>query len=217
MKIEVWGEYALFTRPEFHTERTSYDVMTRSAARGLLTAIMWHPGMEWVIDRIYVLNPIKFINMRSNEVSACLNKAAAKRALKGKDEQLYLSAADNIVQRNNRLLRSVRYVIEAHIELTPDVHPGDTIQKFNAMAQRRIEKGQFFHQPCFGVREYPAHFRPWPEDKEIRTAYPDYDIYLGIMLYGMDYSDPQNIRPMFFRAELKRGVLDLTDCEVLRV
>ena len=86
-----------------------------------------------------------------------------------------------------------------------------------AMAQRRIEKGQFFHQPCFGVREYPAHFRPWPEDKEIRTAYPDYDIYLGIMLYGMDYSDPQNIRPMFFRAELKRGVLDLTDCEVLRV
>lgn len=215
MKIEVWGKYALFTRPELKAERMSYDVMTPSAARGLLDAILWHPGMKWVIDRIYVLNPIMFVNMRGNEVGAPLNSNAVKRVLKGKPEKLCLSAADNIQQRANRLLRDVRYVIEAHIEMTPNAHPGDTVKKFSAMAQRRVEKGQFFHQPCFGIRKYPAHFRLWPEEQEIPTAYPNSDIGLGLMLYDMDYSNPKNIRPMFFRAELRRGILDLTNCEVL--
>lgn len=215
MKIEVWGKYALFTRPELKAERMSYDVMTPSAARGLLDAILWHPGMKWVIDRIYVLNPIKFVNMRGNEVGAPLNSNAVKRVLKGNPEKLYLYAADNIQQRTNRLLRDVRYVIEAHIEMTSNAHPGDTVKKFSAMAQRRVEKGQFFHQPCFGIRKYPAHFRLWPEEQEIPTAYPNSDIGLGLMLYDMDYSNPKNIRSMFFRAELRRGVLDLTNCEVL--
>ena len=84
------------------------------------------------------------------------------------------------------------------------------------MAQRRVEKGQFFHQPYLGIREYPAHFQPWPEDREIVTAYPNGDKDLGIMLYDMDYSNTQNIRPMFFEAKLKRGVLDLTECEVIK-
>lgn len=215
MKIEVWGEYALFTRPEFHSERVSYDVMTPSAARGLLEAILWHPGVSWIIDRIYVLNPIKFANIRTNEVSVCLNSSAVKRVLRGKDEVLCLSTADNIAQRSNRLLRNVRYVIEAHIELTPKAHSGDTAKKFTAMMRRRAEKGQFFHHPYFGIREYTAHFRPWPEDKEIQTAYPGRDIDLGLMLYDMDYSNPQNIQPMFFNATLHNGVLDLTKCEVI--
>ena len=137
MKIEVWGKYALFTRPELKAERMSYDVMTPSAARGLLDAILWHPGMKWVIDRIYVLNPIKFVNMRGNEVGAPLNSNAVKRVLKGNPEKLYLCAADNIQQRTNRLLRDVRYVIEAHIEMTSNAHPGDTVKKFSAMAQGR--------------------------------------------------------------------------------
>lgn len=214
-RVEVWGDYALFTRPEMKVERVSYDVMTPSAARGLLEAIYWHPGMRWIIDRIYVLQPIRFTNIRRNEVSATLSAAKARTAMTGGDADLFINTKDTIQQRAAMVLQDVRYVIEAHFVLTGKASPGDNPGKFCDIMRRRLEKGQCYHQPCFGTREFPAHFRAW-QDGEPRTAYPGEDRELGFMLYDMDYSDPENIRPQFFRAALHNGVLDVRDCEVFR-
>ncbi len=213
--VEVWGDYALFTRPELKVERVSYDVMTPSAARGLLEAIYWHPGMSWVIDRIYVLNPIRFTNIRRNEVSATVSAAKARTAMSGGETDLFLCTRDCIQQRAAMVLQDVHYVIEAHFDMTEKASSGDNPGKFCDIMRRRLEKGQCFHQPCFGTREFPAHFRAWrggvPE-----TAYPDSVRELGFMLYDMDYSDRENIRPQLFRAVLHNGVLDVRDCEVFR-
>lgn len=215
VKVEVWGDYALFTRPEMKVERVSYDVMTPSAARGLLEAIYWHPGLRWVIDRIYVLNPIRFENIRRNEVSDKINAETVSKVISGSKTKLYLYTQDCIQQRAAMVLQNVHYVIEAHFDLTEKAAPGDNAGKFCDIMRRRLEKGQCYHQPCFGTREFPAHFRTWPGG-EIVTAYPDEDRELGFMLYDMDYSDPENIQPQFFRAALRRGILDVRDCEVFR-
>ena len=215
VKVEVWGDYALFTRPELKVERVSYDVMTPSAARGLLEAIYWHPGMRWVIDRIYVLNPIRFTNIRRNEVSATISASKVRSAMAGGDTELHLCTQDCIQQRAAMVLQDVRYVIEAHFVITDKAGEGDNPGKFCDIMRRRLEKGQCFHQPCFGTREFPAHFGAWSGGEPL-TAYPDEDRELGFMLYDMDYSDPKNIRPQFFRATLRRGVLDVRDCEVFR-
>ncbi len=213
--MEVWGDYALFTRPEMKVERVSYDVMTPSAARGLLEAIYWHPGMRWVIDRIYVLNPIRFTNIRRNEVSATLSASKARAAMSGNEPDLYICTQDCIQQRAAMVLQDVHYVIEAHFIMTDQAGAGDNPGKFCDIMRRRLEKGQCYHQPCFGTREFPAHFRAW-QGNEPQTAYPNEDRELGFMLYDMDYSDPENIRPQFFRAALRHGVLDVRDCEVFR-
>ena len=215
VKVEVWGDYALFTRPEMKVERVSYDVMTPSAARGLLEAIYWHPGMRWVIDRIYVLNPIRFTNIRRNEVSATISAKKVRAAMSGNKQELYICTQDCIQQRAAMVLQDVRYVIEAHFVMTDQASEGDNPGKFCDIMRRRLEKGQCYHQPCFGTREFPAHFRAW-QGTEPPTAYPDEDRELGFMLYDMDYSDPENIRPQFFRATLRRGVLDVRDCEVFQ-
>lgn len=212
--VEVWGDYALFTRPEMKVERVSYDVMTPSAARGLLDAVFWHPGLRWVVDRIYVLNPIRFTNIRRNEVSAILSAAKARAAMSGSGEELYISTQENIQQRAAMVLRDVRYVIEAHFIMTDRANPGDNPGKFCDIMHRRLQKGQCYHQPCLGTREFPARFRAW-EGGVPQTAYPTQERELGVMLYDMDYSDPENIRPQFFRAKLVNGVLDVRDCEVL--
>lgn len=185
-RIEVWGEYACFSRPEMKVERVSYDVMTPSAARGLLEAIYWHPGLHWVIDRIRIVNPIRFTNIRRNEIT---EKAAAGPIM---------TAAN----------RDVRYVIEAHFEMTERANSSDNEGKFTDIMRRRIEKGQFYHQPCFGTREFIAHFKPCeaiPECPEELRGERD----LGWMLLDMDYSDKSNIKPMFFRAILHDGVLEV--------
>lgn len=212
--VEVWGDYALFTRPEMKVERVSYDVMTPSAARGLLEAIYWHPGMKWVIDRIYVLNPIRFTNIRRNEVSAVVSAAKARAAMSGSVEDLYINTKDTIQQRAAMVLRDVHYVIEAHFDMTDKAGPGDNPGKFCDIMRRRLQKGQCYHQPCFGTREFPAHFKTW-DGGAPETAYPEENRDLGFMLYDMDYSDIRSIRPQFFRAVLKQGVLDVRDCEVL--
>lgn len=214
-KLEVWGDTALFTRPEMKVERVSYDVMTPSAARGILEAIYWHPGLRWKVDRIYVLNPIRFSNIRRNEVSEKISGSKVKTAIKSRKADLFLCTKECIQQRASMVLRDVRYVIEAHFELTDKTSPSDSAAKFAEIFRRRAEKGQFYHAPCFGVREFPAHFRLWPE-KPIQTAYPDVEKDLGYMLYDMDYSNPRDIQPVFFRAILKNGMLDLTNQEVVR-
>lgn len=210
VSVEVWGEYACFTRPEMKVERVSYDVMTPSAARGLLEAVYWHPGLRYVIDRIHVCAPIRFTSVRRNEVKSVIKANVVQTAMnRGSADGLYLSAADDIQQRAALLLRDVRYVIDAHFELVPEkMNPGDNAGKFQDILRRRLERGQFYHQPCFGCREFPAHFRPCavvPTCPEALMGERD----LGYMLYDMDYSDKENIRPRFFRANLRDGVLSV--------
>ena len=208
IRLEVWGDYACFTRPEMKTERVSYDVMTPSAARGLLEAVYWHPGMRWVIDRIRVCAPIRFTNLRRNEVKATINARSVRTVMERGKGELWLAAPEEIQQRAAMLLRDVRYVIEAHFDLTDKAAPGDNPGKFQDIMRRRVERGQFYHQPCFGCREFPAHFRaceelpPCPEELKGERD-------LGYVLWDMDYSDPENIVPLFFRAKLKDGVLEV--------
>lgn len=207
ISVEVWGAYALFSRPELKTERVSYDVMTPSAARGLLDAIMWHPGLKWVVDSIHVCAPIRFTNIRRNEVKDTVSARKAQSVME-KGGELYLATPESIQQRAAMVLRDVHYVIDAHFEMTQRASPTDNPGKFQEMMRRRVEKGQFFHQPCFGVREFPAHFKPCtqlPPCPEELKGEKD----LGWMLLDMDYSDPENITPHFFRATLRDGVLEV--------
>lgn len=216
VKVKIWGDYALFSRPEMKVERCSYDVMTPSAARGILEAIYWHPGMRWVIDKIHVVNPIQFTSVRRNEVKSKILASSVLQAYNGSEKPLYISSKADIVQRASLILRDVEYVIEAHFQMTDRANASDNPGKFKDIIMRRLKRGECFHMPYFGCREFPAHFCLC-EDKEIRSAYDAVEEKdLGFMLYDMDYSDLNHIEPMFFRAVMKRGVLDLTDCEVVR-
>ena len=142
IQLEVWGDYALFTRPEMKVERVSYDVMTPSAARGLIEAIYWHPGLRWVIDQIHVCAPIRFTNLRRNEVKSKIPARTARTVMEKGEGQLYLCTSDDIQQRAALLLRDVRYVIEAHFEMTDQAAQGDNPGKFQDIVKRRIRKGQ---------------------------------------------------------------------------
>ena len=207
ISVEVWGDYACFSRPELKTERVSYDVMTPSAARGLLDAIYWHPGMRWVVDRIHVCAPIRFTNIRRNEVKDIISARNAKAAMES-GEEIYLATSESIQQRAAMVLRDVQYVIDAHFEMTARATPTDNPGKFQDIMRRRVEKGQFYHQPCFGVREFPAQFKPCeelPPCPEELAGEKD----LGWMLLDLDYSDRENITPRFFRAVLRDGVLEV--------
>ena len=216
VRIRVWGDYALFSRPELKVERYSYDVITPSAARGIMDAIYYHPGMRWIIDKIYVVKPIRFTSVRRNEVKSKISASNVLQAYNGADKALYMSSKQEIVQRASVLLTDVEYVIEAHFEMTEKANETDNPGKFKDITMRRLKKGECYHMPYFGCREFPAHFALC-EEEEIKTVYetvPEKDF--GIMLYDMDYSDPENIQPMFFRAVMRHGVLDLRDCEVIR-
>lgn len=216
VKVNVWGDYALFSRPELKVERYSYDIITPSAARGILEAIYWHPGMRWIIDKIYVKNPIQFTSVRRNEVKSKILASNVLQAYNGADKLLYISTKEDIVQRASQLLCNVSYTIEAHFEMTEKANASDNPGKFKDIIMRRLRKGECFHAPYFGCREFPVNFALC-EEEEIHTAY---DVVaekdLGIMLFDMDYGDPENIKPMFFRAVMRQGVVDLRDCEVLR-
>ncbi len=206
VKVEVWGEYGCFSRPELKVERVSYDVITPSAARGLLEAIYWHPGMKWIIDRIHVLSPIRLTNVRRNEVDSKILASDLKSVMLGGKKKLGIYTGESIQQRAALVLQNVHYVIEAHFEMTDKATPSDNPGKFQDIVRRRLEKGQCYHQPCFGTREFPAHFRAWPSPT-IPTISETRD--LGYMLYDMDYRNPQDIRPQFFRASIENGVLQV--------
>lgn len=215
VRVHVWGDYALFSRPEMKVERCSYDVMTPSAARGILEAIYWHPGMRWIIDRIYVRNPIEFTSVRRNEVKSKIQATSVLSAMNGGEKPLYISTKEDIAQRAAIILRNVDYVINAHFEMTERANESDNEGKFKDIIMRRLRRGQCYHTPYFGCRDFPVNFELY-EDAEIETAYADQIKDLGYMLYDLDYSDPENIQPMFFRAELRNGILDLRNCEVVR-
>lgn len=216
VKVKVWGDYALFSRPEMKVERCTYDVMTPSAARGILEAIYWHPGMRWIIDHIYVMKPIQFTSIRRNEVKSKISANNVLSVYNGANKELGISSKDEIVQRASLLLRDVEYVIDAHFEMTEKANETDNPGKFKDIIMRRLKRGECYHTPYFGCREFPVNFSLL-EDDQIHTAYVMVEEKdLGFMLYDMDYSNPDNIEPMFFRAIMRRGVLDLRDCEVVR-
>lgn len=210
--MEVWGSMACFTRPEMKTERVSYDVPTPSAARGMIESIYYHPGLQWQVDRIWVLKPIRFMNVRRNEVKSKILASSVMQEANGGKAGGIITTQD-IQQRAAMVLRDVHYVIEAHFDMTDRANPSDNPGKFQDIVKRRLRKGACYSTPYLGCRECTAHFGLWTGDK-IDAIDETRD--LGYMLYDMDYSDPENIQPMFFRARLEHGMLDLTKCEVIK-
>lgn len=217
IRLHVWGERACFTRPEMKVERVSYDVMTPSAARGLLEAIYWKPSIVWVVDRIHVLKPIRFQSFRRNEVGAKASASNAKQAMnRGDVNGLGLVVEDNRQQRATMLLTDVAYVIEARFKLTQRAGADDEPAKHAAMFQRRAEKGQCFHRPCLGTREFPAEFALLREAAPLPPSTlpgADRNRDLGWMLHDIDFRpDGTAKRSNFFRARLSDGVLDVKAC-----
>ena len=189
IRLKVWSDYALFTRPEMKAERVSYDVMTPSAARGVLDAIHWKPAIFWVVDAITVLNEIKFDNIRRNEVSVKAPEPT-KAAMTGAPvPPLFLSAGDNRQQRASLLLRDVAYGIEAHFILTDKAGPEDTAEKHYNIALRRMREGQCFHRPYLGCREFPAHFELIEGDMPPSFYQGSGEVDLGWMLHGIDFDE----------------------------
>lgn len=209
IKVEIWGEFACFSRPELKVERVSYELITPSAARGIIEAVCWKPAIRWVIDEIQVCNPIKFENIRRNEVNS--------KASLGKS---YIAASDDRAQRAAMILKNVRYVVTAHFEMTDMAKERDNEGKFAEMVRRRLRNGQFYHKPCLGVREFPAEVRLVEDGAEAPPPIPE-SRSLGLMLYDIDYiKDKQGVvtafHPTYFMAEMKNGVIDLRNAEVLR-
>jgi CRISPR-associated protein Cas5d len=203
IKLHVWGDYACFTRPEMKVERVSYDVMTPSAARGILEAIHWKPAIKWVIDRIHVVNPIRIENVRRNEIET---KASKKRVI---------YAAEERQQRAGLLLKNVRYIIEAHFEMTDRQGPEDTPEKHYNIFLRRARQGQCFHRPYFGCREFPVQFEliEREEDMAYEIVHPG-TVDLGYMLLDQTYEldkkgETREVIAHFFRAKMVDGVIDI--------
>lgn len=210
--MEIWGLTACFTRPEMKTERVSYDVPTPSAARGMIESIYYHPGLKWTIDRIWVLNPIQFMNLRRNEVSSKISASNVMQEANGGKQSCIVTTQD-IQQRATMMLKDVRYVIEAHFDMTDKANASDNPGKFQDIVKRRLRKGACYAAPYLGTRECTAHFRLW-EGGAIEGIDETRD--LGYMLYDMDYSDPEHIQPMFFHAKMEHGCIDLRGCEVIK-
>ena len=209
VKLHVWGEYACFTRPEMKVERVSYDAMTPSAARGILEAIHWKPAIRWIVDRIHVLKPIRFENLRRNELGHKIPAGNVRNAMKsGTTEGLRTLIEDDRQQRAATLLRNIAYVIEAHFVLTHTAKPDDTEAKHFAMFTRRAAKGQCFHRPYLGTREFAADFALIEDAMPEKCLPPEQrDRDLGWMLHDIDYADQMS--PRFFRAALRDGVIDV--------
>lgn len=211
--LEVWGAYACFTRPELKVERVSYDVMTPSAARAIFESIFWKPAIRWQVTKIEVLNPIKWCNIRRNEVGAVASKNP-------------INIEDKRQQKNSLLLQDVRYRIWAKLEFIPqwkrkesknplidgeevellrkDENPG----KYNAMFERRARKGQCFNQPYLGTREFSASFRLVDAENDVLDNPIQESRDLGLMLYDMDFDkDVEKPDAMFYRAKMENGVI----------
>lgn len=213
IKIRVSGDYALFTRPEMKVERVSYDMMTPSAARGIIEAVYWKPAIRWVIDKIHVLNEIEFTNVRRNEVSEKISTDKALQIMRGSTESFYLSSTDARQQRASLVLKNVDYIIEAHFDVLDKSAGDEEAKKHYNIVLRRLRQGQHFHAPCLGTREFGAKVELVEEGAAIPPS-PLGDRDLGWMLHDLDFSNSDDIKPQFIRAALKNGVLDLSELEV---
>ena len=210
--LVVRGDYACFTRPEMKVERVSYDFITPSAARAVFEAILWKPEIRWVVERIEVLQPVSWISVRRNEVGAVVSMRNVQTAMQT-GGTLGLNIEDERQQRAGLFLRDVAYRLHAHFEPIK----GEALSnpaKYAEMFRRRAVKGQCVNQPYLGCREFDARFRlvdsPAGEPEPLASVDGDF----GWMLYDMDFSRTADPRPMFFRAQAVRGVIDLTKAEV---
>lgn len=214
IRLHIWGERACFTRPEMKVERVSYDVITPSAARGILDAIHWKPSIRWCVDRIHVLKPIRFESLRRNEVAGKLSERTVTKAIKeGRVDDVAYFVDQNRQQRAATILRNVGYVIEAHFEFTSRADESDTPGKHLDIFNRRARQGQCFHTPCLGTREFPANFALI----EPEGAVPSVDSQLsgerdlGYMLHDIDFVNGK--APRFFRAVMRDGVIEVPPFE----
>lgn len=209
IRLKVWGDYACFTRPEMKVERVSYDVMTPSAARGILESIHWKPAIRWVVDRIHVLNEIRFDNIRRNEVENKIPVSAIKSAMNGKETSLAQIVTEERQQRATMLLKNPAYLIEAHFEMTGAGGESDTPEKHYNIFLRRARQGQCFHRPYLGCREFAAHFALMEKDDPLPPSVyrdqPDRD--LGWILHDIDFID--GMTPRFFRATMREGIVQV--------
>lgn len=217
IKLHCWGEWACFTRPEMKVERVSYDVMTPSAARGVLEAIYWKPEIRWHINRITALKPIQFTSVRRNEVKDKIGAGALKAMKDGVGNlAFYVDDGDNRQQRATLMLRDVAYIIEAHIEI---LSGPDNIAKHLDQFTRRARKGSCFTRPYLGCREFAADF----ELLEAESAIPTVDASLagdrdlGWMLHDIDFSNIKDKQARFFHAIMRDGVIDVTACAAVGV
>jgi CRISPR-associated protein Cas5d len=207
IKLSVRGSRACFTRPEMKAERVSYDVITPSAARGILEAIYWKPAIRWVVDTIHILKPIRFESIRRNEVGSKISEANVKSAMRsGKLDGLVLYVDDDRQQRASTILRDVDYVIEAHFDIVhAKAGTDDNEAKHLDMFRRRAEKGQCFHQPCLGTREFAADFELLDGKPPQSALTGERD--LGWMLYDIDFAN--GMTPLFYRPIMQDGVIDV--------
>lgn len=215
VRLLVRGEFACFTRPEMKVERVSYDVLTPSAARGILEAIYWKPQIRWVVDRIRVLNRIQFTTIRRNEVGCKIpikGKAGAGQAMKSGKGQLGIYIEDERQQRAATILRDVAYIIEAHFELLDDAVPAP---KHYEMFKRRVEKGQSFHRPYFGCREFPVDFE-WLDGDPPKGFYDDEpERDFEFILHDIDFANDMTAH--FIRAVMRNGVIEVPPFEAAEV
>ena len=208
VRVKVWGPLACFTRPEMKVERVSYPVMTPSAARGILEAILWKPEFHWCVRAIHVLKPIQFVSIRRNEVQKKIPTRTVKQWMKDPTKYKPFYADGVRTQRNTFALGNVAYVIEASVDL-PEFSTTDPPVKYREMFERRVDKGQCFQRPYLGCREFAADFGP-PEETDCPI---EESMDLGLMLYDIDYGKVN--RPLFFTAKLHDGVLTI-DRETVR-
>lgn len=198
--LEISGDLACFTRPELKVERVSYPVITPSAARNILMAILWKPAIRWKVLKIEILKPIQWTNIRRNEVGTKMSERSGS---------LYIE--DNRQQRASMLLKDVAYRIHADFDMTSEAGESDNYVKFAEMFKRRAKKGQYFHQPYLGCREFPCDFRLL-EKAEDELPLEDITQDFGFMLYDMDFSksdprDSNNAEPMFYQCKAVNGVI----------
>lgn len=212
--LEVSGDFACFTRPEMKVERVSYDLITPSAARAMFESILWKPAIRWRIRRIEVLKPVRWTSVQRNEVGAVVSTRNVTSAMNSGHGQLGLYVEAERQQRAALILRDVAYRLHADLEFLPDRAPGDTVVKYAEMFRRRATRGQCVNQPYLGCREFAARFRLIDDTEAEPTPASEVHGDLGWMLHDMDFSDPADPQPTFFRARLTQGVLDLAGVEV---
>jgi CRISPR-associated protein Cas5d len=206
--LEVSGPFACFTRPEMKVERVSYDVITPSAARAVFEAILWKPAIRWHVRKIEVLQPIRWINLRRNEVSSVVSVSNIKKAMNGTpvDLSIYADDSSERTQRAGLFLRDVAYRLHADLEFLRERDPEAMAVKYQEMFERRAAKGQCVNQPYLGCREFAAAFRliddPAAEPPPIQETHD-----LGYMLYDLDFTNPADPSPRFFRARMDQGVV----------
>lgn len=206
--LDVRGDWACFTRPEMKVERVSYDVLTPSATRAVFEAIFYKPAIRWQVRRIEVLAPVRWMNLRRNEVASVISSSNVQRAMKQGVGDLALYVDEDRQQRAALLLRDVAYRLHADLVVRPDREDRSPPAKFFEMFERRARKGQCVNQPYLGCREFAARWR-LVDDPAGEPAPIDETRDLGWMLHDLDFTNPADPQPRFFRAQMTQGVIEV--------